>query len=340
MDIKWGDIQVGDIMPDGSEVIQIHESYIGECFKVEYKAKYSSFNRVKKKITASEDHMFLINLSKVKKSIRENIFRENEGVYIPVIEDLVLFTDKRLDEETKKEIDEAIRVGDNQLIEDIKIREDISILVNTREVIKSEPKIYNRDMNLIWLTALEINGLHKNGCRLFSSTSEITNIEYVGTEEVRCISTNTGRYTTDRLSDNSGDFNLDGYDMISHNSVTVRSVIFHCVTHGIKLGLVDLKLTEFSPWKGHENILGVANTVRETAELLRIARALMYKRNAELAKAGVVDLSEYKPTKTTDKVSIFGREYQENEIVTIRDPENEEGDKEITIKELLSILNE
>ena len=68
-----------------------------------------------------------------------------------------------------------------------------------------------------------------------------------------------------------------------------------------------------------------------------IARSLMYKRNAELAKAGVVDLADYKPKNITTRISVFGREYEDSEKCIIKDPETSE-EKEITMKELLERL--
>lgn len=66
-------------------------------------------------------------------------------------------------------------------------------------------------------------------------------------------------------------------------------------------------------------------------------RQLMYKRNAELAKVGVVDLIDYKPKHITTRVAIFGREYEDSEICVVKDPETGE-EKEITIKELYERL--
>ena len=80
---------------------------------------------------------------------------------------------------------------------------------------------------------------------------------------------------------------------------------------------------------------GIVNTNAMTSAMLA-----KNAYNAELAKAGVVDLADYKPKKPTNKIDIFGREFYENEKVIIKDPDNPElGEQEITIKELLSILN-
>ena len=328
---KWKDINVGDIMPDGSVVTQIHQAHFDECFKLTAKCGFK-----KSTITVSQDHLFLTDLSSINKKFRKEIFDQFRDQNIPVEEIESIFTDRELNEEEKQRISDALTSGNSSSISDI--IDSTEIFFTSTDVSKTEPYIYNEDKNLIWLSALDINALFKNKYKVKIGNSVITECEYVGQKECRCISTNTGKYSTKSLSDKHGDFNLLNYDFIHHNSVTIRNVIFHCVTHGIKIGLVDLKLTEFTPWKGHENVLGVANSVREAAELLRIARQLMYKRNAELAKAGVVDLADYKPKRPTNKITIFGREYNEDEICIVKDPETGE-DKEMTVKEVLEFLN-
>lgn len=342
----WDEVQVGDIMSDGSVVTQVHETHPCECFKITISKNkldnlfciqdYLRQNR--SSIVVSEDHLLLVDISKLNKKDREEIYGNYISSTISIEEEIYLFTDQQLSDSVKEDIYKALTAGSNKDIDRIKKENNIDTILEASEIIKSEPKIYNRDMNLIWLNALEINVLIKNGYNISTAGNRIIGCEYVGEKKCRCISTNTGRYTTDKTSDNHNKFNLTGYDFIHHNSVTIRNIIFHCVTHGIKIGLVDLKLTEFTPWKGHENVLGVANSVREAAELLRISRSLMYKRNAELAKAGVVDLADYKPKHPTSKVSVFGREYEEYEKCTIKDSETGE-EKEITMKELLELLS-
>lgn len=327
---KWKDMCVGDKMPDGSVITQIHQAHFEECFKITVKNKLNKISS----ITVSENHLFLTDLSSIKKTFKKEIFNNFRNINIPVEEDEFIFTDRELSEEEKQKISDILVSGDRSSLKNI---ENIETLFTATEVSKTEPQIYNEDKDLIWLSALDINALVKNKYKVKIGNSTVINCEYMGPLECRCVSTNTGRYATKALSNKHGSFNLNNYDFIHHNSVTIRNIIFHCVTHGIKIGLVDLKLTEFTPWKGHENVLGVANSVREAAELLRIARQLMYKRNAELAKAGVVDLVDFKPKYKTTRISVFGREYEETEICTIKDPETGE-EKQISMKELLQRL--
>lgn len=326
---KWEEIKVGDKMPDGSVVTQIHQAYSDECFKITVQ------NSLKKNsIEVSQGHLFLVDLSYIDKGFRKKIFEEFQDKSIPVEENEYIFTDRELNPEEKQKVSDILTSGDRSSLKDF---EGVDTLFTATEISKSEPQIYNIDKNLIWLSALDINALFKNRYKVKIGNATVVDCEYIGEKECRCISTNTGKYSTKSLSTSHGDFNLKNYDFIHHNSVTIRNIIFHCVTHGIKVGLVDLKLTEFTPWKGHENVLGVANSVREAAELLRIARQLMYKRNAELAKAGVVDLVDYKPKKKTTRIAVFGREYEDSERCIIKDPATGE-EKEISMAELLERL--
>lgn len=113
----------------------------------------------------------------------------------------------------------------------------------------------------------------------------------------------------------------------------------HCISHRneIALALVDPKVVEFSAYKGMNGIVGVANSLLESVELLRIARVVMYKRNKELAALGLKNIGEYTPTKKSGKVFITGREYNENDIIKIR--ENGE-EKQMTAAELVEYLKQ
>ena len=91
--------------------------------------------------------------------------------------------------------------------------------------------------------------------------------------------------------------------LISHNSVTLRNVIFHCIEHNnkISVALVDIKQTEFYPFKGMNGVVAVANSVQEAAEILRIGRSVMYSRNKKMQKMGLPEkfgLLDVSSTKT------------------------------------------
>lgn len=103
-------------------------------------------------------------------------------------------------------------------------------------------------------------------------------------------------------------------------SVTLRNVIFHCIEHNnkISVGLIDIKQTEFYPFKGVNGVVAVANSVQEGAELLRIARAVMYSRNKKMQKIGLNDMADYKPHDWTGKIWITGREFDKDEKILVK----------------------
>lgn len=105
--------------------------------------------------------------------------------------------------------------------------------------------------------------------------------------------------------------------LISHNSVILRSIIFHCIQHSNKISaaLIDIKQTEFYPFKDMSGICAIANSVQEAAEILRIGRSVMYARNKKLQALGVNDMADYKPTEYTGKIWITGREFSENDVI-------------------------
>ena len=125
--------------------------------------------------------------------------------------------------------------------------------------------------------------------------------------------------------------------LISHNSVTLRNIIFHCIEHSnkISVALVDIKQTEFYPFKGMKGVVAVANSVNETNEVLRIGRAVMYSRNKKMQKMGINDISDYQPEDWTGKVWITGREYDQADVIRCR-VDGEE--KDLTALEVYNYL--
>lgn len=179
--------------------------------------------------------------------------------------------------------------------------------------------------NNFWLEARTIYWLLTLGknVSLVNSKGErvaIQGFSYVGIKPCFCVSTDTGHYEV--------------CDVVHHNSVAIRNIIFHSLTHSndIKLGMVDLKLSEFSRYKGMNNVVGVANSVREAAELLRLCREVMYKRNKLNAERDITDCMDYKPQKPTDKIMLFGVQFDENQQF---DVEISGEKKTMTAKEIL-----
>ena len=309
-EILWKDIQIGDKMMDGSVVTQIHATHPCECIEIVTSNE---------DLIVSEDHLFLVDISRLRKSYRDIILKECEGLKIPLEMDVVIFSpDVEVREDQKEKLLHDFEVG------------TLDGKYEAKEfVVKDESKINDVKKGLVWLSALEIHRIMNilgqdltifGRKKLRSGSSAIISTTYVGQKDAFCISTDTGRYVTNE----SG--------IISHNSVTIRNVIFHCLTHGIKIGMIDFKITEFESYKGQANVIGVANNTEEAVELMRICRQLMYQRNKEMAKKGVVDLVDYKPTKRTDRVAVFGREFSENDKLMYRDPDGNE--KEITFGQL------
>ena len=108
--------------------------------------------------------------------------------------------------------------------------------------------------------------------------------------------------------------------LISHNSVILRSIIFHCIQHSNKISaaLIDIKRTEFHHFRDMNGICAIANTVPEACEILRIGRAVMYSRNKKMQQIGLNDVASYKPTNWTGKIWITGREFDKDEVIKCR----------------------
>lgn len=151
------------------------------------------------------------------------------------------------------------------------------------------------------------NAIHKKSSRSdIYDLVKIENIGFIGQRDVFCVETDSHRFET--------------CGMIHHNSVTLRNIILHCLTHGqqICIGLVDLKFTEFTYFKGVNNVVAVANTVKEACELLRLMRECMYKRNEEMSKIGINDIKDFVPKKATNEYMIYNRKFSGDDEVEIR----------------------
>lgn len=275
--IVWDDVSVGRKFVDGSTTTQRHETHTCECYSIQIPVNpYES-----KELVVSEDHLLLCYTGAVDFDHKEE-YIDSLPKKIPNMCDLHFARDN---EGNFYEISEAVAWDPTKFSE-----------------------------NLYWIDARTIHLLLSIGQRLFfvSDLKQKSNgtwrynrvkpisMDYVGKKECFCISTSTRRYEV--------------CGVVHHNSVTLRNIIFHSLTHSddIKLGLVDLKLSEFVRFKGMNNIVGVANTTKEATELLRLCREVMQKRNKENAERGLTDAADYQPTKPTNKISLFGREFEED----------------------------
>lgn len=318
--VKWKDVEIGNVMEDGSVVTQLHPIHDVECYEVEYGGL---FNR--KSMILSGDHLLLCDISKIKKPIRKEILKVMGEYIIPKEMDYKINTERELSELEKTvvtehltgksfEEDEALKEKIlNEIMKDAEVEEI---------VVEEEPSVVSE--TLVWMHVRTIAMVLAKDQKVRCNGFVIRRIRYKGVKKARCVSTDTGRYTAKSL--------------VHHNSVAVRNIIFHALTHNIdvSIGLVDLKQTEFTYFKGVEGVVGVANEVQEAAELLRIARAVMYKRNKEMAKIGITDIADFKPQHPTETIWVSGRDLNENEKIKVR-VEGEE--KEMTAGELLEFVN-
>ena len=157
---------------------------------------------------------------------------------------------------------------------------------------------------------------------------KILNIKYIGEKSCFCISTDSGHYELNGLK--------------NHNSVCIQNLILHGIAHrdSIALALIDPKYTEFSQYKGMNGIVGVANTVAETVEMLRIGKAVMYKRNRELAKLGCKQVSEYTPHDFSGKIFVCGRDLDKDQKVKVKDSGEEKTMTALELAESLEDMHE
>lgn len=305
----WKEIKVGDVFKDGSVVKSIHESYLDDCYLLEYRKRHFLYE--KRKCMLSQFHLLLCDIKHCDAEIKQWVDKNFGNYSIPTLYDKHLYFENLAD-----------------YLENHPTIVDIQSLVN--DALESEDEAVESDLskvdeNLYWLPVSTIFILvRKFKQKIYCNNNIITNVEYRGKMEVFCVETDSHRFETCGL--------------IHHNSVTLRNIIFHCLTHGeqIAIALIDLKYTEFTYFKGVKNVVAVANTVRETAEIMRIARECMYKRNQELSKLGLTDIKDFKPQKPTDEVIVAGRKLKDSETVEIRLPNGEE--KTVTVKELEQYL--
>lgn len=301
--IFWKDIKVNDEFVDGSKVLSIHEQYIEDCYSVN-------------ETILSSTHLLLCDISKTNNKTKKWIDEEFGKYEIPTLYDKHCYfknldeTIRKYEDENRSEEDGLVYMNKDQIMSMLQDSSE-----DKYEVVESDPCKIGK--YLYWLPVETIYNLIKvsdKNIRLIKEYSDnrnykinkIKEIKYVGKRDVFCVETDSHRFET--------------CGMVHHNSVTLRNIIMHCLTHGQKIciGLIDLKFTEFVPFKGVKNVVAVANTVKEAAELLRLMREVMYKRNQEMSKIGINDIKDFKPTKPTNEYMIYNRKFSGDEEVEIR----------------------
>lgn len=328
-EVKWKDVQIGDTMEDGSMVTELHPIHEIECYTIEYGNRI-----IKNRMVLSADHIILCDISRLEEGIKQEVLQGLEHYKIPKKMDYVIKTDTPISRTEQERISLHLSGKRNIPIKNGLVLPETSSPDRTaEEVLKDcvvEERVVEHDDAVIsekevWLSIRLVANIVKHGQKLRCNGHRITNCRYSGIKEARCISTDTGKYESKGL--------------IHHNSVAVRNIILHALTHpaDMSVALVDLKQTEFTYFKGKEGVVGVANEVQEAAELLRIARDVMYKRNKEMAKLGLTDFVDFKPQHPTDTITISGRDLHEDETVKVRVDNGEI--QEMSAKELLDYVN-
>lgn len=333
----WSEINVGDKFLDGSEVVSIHETYKDDCYKVYFLKRIGNFPpsnpinivRPADMMCLSSTHLLLCDISKCNEDVKKWINKHFGDYLIPTVvdRDIILenpdLESKIIDLLDRGSVDKSEIYGIlNQCMQSNGVKSDQTT------AIQSDPSKLNE--NEYWLPVETIQLLVGHFDQIITSNgNQIMSVNYMGKQDVFCVKTDTHRFKTGPNAKNV---------LTHHNSVTLRNIIFHCLTHSeqIMIALVDLKLTEFEPFKGVKGVVAVANTVREAVEILRIGREVMYKRNAQLAKLGLNDIKDFKPTQPTDEVVVAGRLLKDSDTVEIR--KNGEV-KTVTVKELEQYLD-
>lgn len=291
----WGEYKNGENLGK-DKITQIHPVHIIESYKLIYRRLFDM-----KVMVLSKDHLLYCNIKKLPKKIKKQIKKNYKNKKIPK-EILVHSYDCK--ESQNNEIFKYYTDGGNrpdcEFYEEI-VEEDNKMVTDEDIWLTVEEILHLRTFGKIYLhTEWKNNKENKKKEKYY----KVVDVLYAGKRECRCVSTDSGHYKIN--------------DIIHHNSVSVRGIINHTLTHNCALALVDIKQTEFTHYKNMKNVVGVANSIREAAEILRIARQVMYKRNKIMAQYELTDFADYKPKDPTNMIYISGREFNENDILQVK----------------------
>lgn len=193
---QWKDIQVGDVLKDGSVVTQLHHTHMEECCKVIYDTD--------KEFLCSYNHVLLIDVSNLPKEGKREL--EQFCTYVPLEENYDVSCDEELSLNEKLIIErfchnEPIDVQVEEIETDTEIEQykfhfdKVKTVYIKNIIIKSEPQ--KVDENTYWLTCKGIDYLmRKYNVDLYCNEMLINSIELMGKLPCFCISTNTGHYET------------------------------------------------------------------------------------------------------------------------------------------------
>lgn len=320
--IKWKEIKIGNRFTDGSVVTEIHESYTEDVYRLCYLDcnNVISINRKKQSMDLSGTHLLLVDTTKLGSRTRMWIQENFKDWKIPTIYDQHIYCDN-IDEFLDKNVKTFMTKDELALF--------FSRLSQFQDGVSKVGYVATEcdDSHIgeqYWLPVVLIQHLvHVAKERVYVNGHRIVEVLYRGEKEVFCVGTDSHKYEANGL--------------IHHNSVSLRNIILHCLTHGedIAIALVDMKQVEFEFYKGIKNVVGVANTVQECAEILRMQREVMYKRNKEMAKIGINDIRDFRPNKPTDEWMVTNWKFKGTDKITIRLGDEE---KEIEVQELENYL--
>lgn len=293
--IPWSEIRLGDEFVDGSKVTEIHDKGEYVCYELTIKRKDGKRSRSKGGI-----HLGPKNVNSNNANITDDVDTDTDIDTMILSEDHMLLVNLQ---PLSGNLVESLRAR----LSSVKIptEYDTHIKIDALGFCHEEMEIIawgeaiRKDS--VWLTVSMISELIRQGEKIESGSGEIIESKKLpGMKTCFCVSTDSHQYETNGV--------------IHHNSVTLRNIIIHCLTHSddMVLALVDLKKTEFTPFRGIRGVLAVANTIPESLEILRVARECMYKRNLEMSKLGIANIADYHPTQYSGKISIFGRPFDEN----------------------------
>ena len=327
--MKWKDIKVGTVFADGSKVTQVHRTYRQPCCRVFYENKT---------LDCSWQHIFKVKIKNASDKIKKDL--ANNTTYVPLVEDYAILNDAEIPIDVVFEL-YAYFNNEEHHFDSVKIlsiegHEEEKYAITVYEVVlygntyqvkiesiyeKVEPQRIDDDT--YWLNCSGIAYLLWNHCKVYSNKRRIKKIKDIGLQDAFCVSTDTGKFIIN--------------DLESHNSVTLRDIIFSCIEHNNELTFagIDLKLVEFSCYKGIKGCAGIANTVSEALEITKIARQAMKKRNREMQTLGLNNLNDYKPKDYTGKIWVTGREYNEDEKIKVRIDGKEQ---EMTVLDLFNLV--
>ena len=194
---SWKDIQVGDVLKDGSIVTQVHRTHLTDSCRVIYDND--------REMICSYNHIFLIDIHELSMAAKNEL--DSYCTFVPLEESLSITSDIELTLEEKLIVEQFCRnesinipvdtIIDNEEVEVYKFHfPDRTITVQVKNIIiRKEPQ--KVDNNTYWLTCRGIEYLmNKYNSKLYCNDLVINKIESVGKLPCFCISTNTGKYET------------------------------------------------------------------------------------------------------------------------------------------------